>query len=249
MKSKPTLVASDAHLGATPARSRRAFLEFLQHVPERTDDLLLVGDVFDFWFEYRTVVLREYFPVLRILAGLVEEGVRIRLVGGNHDAWGGSFLRDELGLELVDGPAVTDVGGRRSYVAHGDGLASGDLGYRIFKRVSRSRPARTLFRLLPPDVTVPMVRRLSRTEAKARGKEKGMKTRARALRRHALQLLRDRGDLQLVIFGHSHHPELREVAEGRYYLNTGDWIRHFTYAVVGAGQVELRRWKERAPVG
>ncbi|HKK28087.1 MAG TPA: UDP-2,3-diacylglucosamine diphosphatase [Gemmatimonadota bacterium] len=248
MPEPPTLVASDAHLGATSGAAAGAFLAFLEAVPDLTDDLVLNGDVFDFWFEYRSVVRRDAFPALRRLAALRDAGVRVRLVGGNHDAWTGSFLGDELGIELIDGPVVTDVGGRRTYLAHGDGLAGGDLGYRFLKAVTRSRPARALFRWLHPDLADRLVRRVSRTpqdDAAARAREE---SRARLLSHHARGLLDEDPSLELVVFGHSHRPELTEVAPGRHYLNPGDWIRHFTYGEVSPQGIALRRWEEAPPV-
>lgn len=244
MSSSRTLVASDAHLGAVPPASRSRFLAFLSAVPELTDDLVLAGDVFDFWFEYRSVVLREHFEALRRLADAVDAGVRVRWLGGNHDAWAGSFLRDQVGLELLDAPLVTRVGGRRTLLAHGDGRAGGDWGYRLLKRVVRSRPARTLFRAVHPDLGAALARRASRTgeEAEA-GRSPRRKDRAEALSAHAAELLRGDPSLELVVFGHAHRPELTEVAPGRHYLNPGDWIRSFTYGAVGPGGVELRSWE------
>lgn len=242
--SRPTLVASDAHLGNAPERSKRSFHAFLEDVADRTDDLVLAGDLFDFWFEYRSVVLREHFPTLRRLADLIDAGVRIRLVAGNHDAWVGSFLEEEIGVEFIPGATVTDVGGRRTYLAHGDGLAGGDLGYRILKTVTRSGPARRLFSWLHPDIATALVDRISRTGREAEegpGSEK--KARAEALSDHAAELIRRREDLDLVIFGHSHRPELSEPAEGRFYLNPGDWIHHFTYGLVQGSRVELLKWQ------
>lgn len=232
------LVLSDAHLGAVPERTERRLTAFLAWAPDRADELVIAGDLFDFWFEYRTVILREHFGVLRCLADAAEAGLRIRLVGGNHDAWGGSFLRDRVGVETVDGPVVTRVGGRRTFLAHGDGLAGGDWGYRVLKRVIRSRPVEELFRLLPPDLALPLVRRISGTE----GDAPGAASRADPLAAKAKTLLREDPELELVIFGHCHEPRLTEVEPDRFYLNPGDWIESFTYGLVGPDGVRLRRW-------
>ena len=246
MSSPRALVASDAHLGAVPPRQEERFLAFLEAVPGRADELVLAGDVFDFWFEWRHAVQGEHFPVLRRLADVVDAGVRVRLVGGNHDAWGGAFLEDRVGVELVEGPVITEVGGRRTFLAHGDGLAGGDWGYRILKRVIRSRAARTLFRLLHPDLALPLVRRISGTdeEVEASGETAGVRGRAQALSAHADEVLRRRPEVELVVLGHAHRPEIREVEPGRHYLNAGDLIRSCTYGVVSPGGVELRRWEE-----
>lgn len=238
------VIASDAHLGGVPRPLERRFLAFLATVPDRADELVLAGDVFDFWFEWRHAVQGEHFPALRRLAEVVDAGVRVRMVGGNHDAWGGDFLEEAVGMELLEGPVVTRVGGRRTYLAHGDGLADGDWGYRLLKRITRSAPARALFRWLHPDLAIPLVRRISGThgEVEAGGETVGVRSRAEVLSAHADEVLRSRPDVELVVMGHAHRPELREVEPGRHYLNAGDWIRSFTYGVVGPDGVDLRRW-------
>lgn len=242
-----TVVVSDAHLGAVPPASERAFLAFLRAVPDLTRDLVINGDLFDFWFEYRSVVLREHFPVLRHLADVVEAGVRVRLVAGNHDAWGGTFLRDELGVELLEGSTRLRLRGRETLLAHGDGLGSGDLGYRALKRLIRGRAARFGFRLLHPDLTRPLVRRLSGTPDRHAAGPGSEADRADRLSEHATRLLAEDPELELVVFGHAHRPELREAFPGRCYLNAGDWIHHHTYGLVTPRHLELRRWVPGEP--
>ncbi len=238
-----TCVISDVHLGGVPADNEARFLDFLGAVAERADALVIAGDLFDFWFEYRSVVLREHFDALRRLAEVVEAGVEVRMIGGNHDAWGGDFLRDEIGVRWMRSPAVTEIGGRTAYLAHGDGLADGDWGYRLLKPVMRSEPARRAFRLLHPDLADRIVRLLTRTPRREAEEENGEPGRARALSEHAGEILRDRGELDLVIFGHAHRPELREVQPGRHYLNPGDWIHSFSYGVVTPTEIRLERWE------
>ncbi len=234
-----TVVVSDIHLGAIPPAGERAFLAFLEGVPDLGDELLINGDLFDFWFEYREVVPRGHFAVLAALRGLVEGGLPVRFLGGNHDAWGGGFLEREVGIRLVEGPAVLDVGGRRAYVAHGDGLGVGDWGYRALKRASRSRLGRALFGAIHPDLGVPAARRASATEIRRVGGPGPEVARADRLASHARELLASREDIDLVIFGHTHRPQLEEVRPGRYYLNAGDWIHHRSYAVVSPGNIRL----------
>ena len=245
MTSGTTLVISDAHLGAVPSDRERRLISFLRAVPDLGDELLINGDLFDFWFEWRHVVLREHFPVLRALAELTAAGIPVRMVGGNHDAWGGDFLREEIGVEWIEGPVRTRVGGRKAYLAHGDGLAGGDWGYRLLKAVIRSRPARAMFGALHPDLARALVDRVSRTDREVRGG--ATHHRAEELSRHADEILRDEPGLELVVFGHSHRPELREGPGGGHYLNPGDWIHHFTYGVVSPGELRLEEWEPPQP--
>ncbi|MEE8551240.1 MAG: metallophosphoesterase, partial [Gemmatimonadota bacterium] len=132
---KPTVIVSDIHLGAVPEAVEIEFIMFLREWNGRAELMLINGDLFEFWFEYRTVIPSEYFQVLRALAELRDSGVRLMLVGGNHDAWGGPFLRSEIGVELVDGPTELQLAGRQALVAHGDGLGPGDLGYKALRSV------------------------------------------------------------------------------------------------------------------
>ncbi|MEE9208498.1 MAG: UDP-2,3-diacylglucosamine diphosphatase [Gemmatimonadota bacterium] len=254
MKQDIALVVSDAHLGAAPESSEKAFLSFLEYASEARD-LVINGDLFDFWFEYNTVILREQFKPLRILADLVESGTRVRLVAGNHDAWAESFLSDEIGLELIPGPVRTTIGGRRAFLAHGDGLIPSEHSYRTVRRIIRSRPFRRLFRNVHPDHSAWAVRWVSRTRqhaahalaAEERGGPDGPPPshRTTSLDDYATRLLAESPELQLVVLGHSHQPVLKEVEPGRHYLNAGDWITHCTYGVVGAEGVELKRWNPR----
>lgn len=237
-----TLVVSDVHLGAVPEAAERAFHRFLGSLPSLAGELLIDGDLFDFWFEYRSVILRRHFETLRRLADLVEAGVRIRMVRGNHDAWAADFLRDQIGIELLRGEEVIDLHGRRTYVSHGDGLGGGARLHRAFRRLARSRPAVAAFRLVHPDLAVRFARRVSRTTARAAAGG-GEMERARRLALHAERLLRRDPSLDLVVFGHAHHPELSEPEPGRHYLNPGDWIHHRSYGVVGPEGVALKRWR------
>ncbi|TFG66746.1 MAG: UDP-2,3-diacylglucosamine diphosphatase [Gemmatimonadales bacterium] len=244
MSEFASIIVSDAHLGAAPKASETAFHEFLAFACGATQDLVINGDLFDFWFEYRTVVLSRHFRTLKALAKLVDAGVRVRLVGGNHDSWGGAFLTDEIGIELISGPIATDIGGRTTYLAHGDGLGDGDFGYRALKRVIRSRPASYAFRQVHPDWANSLARFVSRTEFRHESPDAG-RSRAAHLESHARATLAADSSIQLVALGHCHIPSLIEVYPGRHYLNTGDWIDHCTWAAVGPDEVKLHRWQER----
>ncbi|HEX8691632.1 MAG TPA: UDP-2,3-diacylglucosamine diphosphatase [Longimicrobium sp.] len=244
MSEKPVYVVSDTHLGAVPRETERAFRGFLDHVSTEASALLINGDLFDFWFEYRSVILREHYRVVAKLAEVVEAGVRVWFVGGNHDAWGGSFLRDEVGVELLQGPVEMTLGGRRALVAHGDGVGRGDFKYRALKTVIRHPLSIGAFRLLHPDLGRRIALRASTTEHKADGGDAAARGRARFIRGWALEQLRENPALELVVAGHAHLASVEEVEPGRWYLNSGDWLRDYNYAVLppGGGAPELRRW-------
>ena len=241
--AKPSVIISDLHLGAVSDAAQRDFLSFTQRWQGAAETLLINGDLFDFWCEFKTVVSSQHFHTLRALADLRDSGVRLILVGGNHDAWGGPFLEEKIGMELADGPIELDMAGHRALVAHGDGVGPGDLGYKMLKRVIRSRPFRGFMRWVHPDVAWGIANRVSRTSDRAEHGFERAKERAGILEAEALRLLEERPDLDLVVFGHSHTPAVKSVGDHRFYVNSGDWIVHRTYTVVTEAGVEQLEWE------
>jgi UDP-2,3-diacylglucosamine hydrolase len=244
MQPKPFFIVSDVHLGAVPASTERAFRRFLSHARESASGLLINGDLFDFWFEYRTVMHRGHFRVLAQLADLVEAGVPAWFMSGNHDAWGGSFLRDEVGVQLLHGPTRMEIAGRSTLVTHGDGVNPGDRGYRALKWFLRNRLTISAFRQLHPDHGSRIARMVSTTEEKA-GRHPDIALRSAGMvQRWAEEQLGAEPALDLVVAGHVHLPTVVEIEPGRYYANSGDWINHFTYLEIPAepGPPRLVTW-------
>jgi UDP-2,3-diacylglucosamine hydrolase len=239
---KPVYITSDVHLGGVPERTERAFLGFLDHVGREAGRLIIPGDLFDFWFEYGEIIQGRHFRVLAALADLVDAGIPVTLTGGNHDAWGGRFLEEHVGVEFHRGMARTEIAGRPALLAHGDGLGKGDLRYRALKAIIQSRPTIWAFRALHPELGLRIAHAVSSTEAKS-DSDPGTLGRARFIEEWAVDTLRAEPDLGWVICGHAHLPAVREVEPGRYFLNAGDWLSHFSYITVDqSGQPRLREW-------
>jgi UDP-2,3-diacylglucosamine hydrolase len=239
--SKPDFIASDAHLGAVPAERERAFLDFLEYIGGEAGTLLINGDLFDFWFEYGLVIPGKHFRVLAALARLVDAGIRVTLIGGNHDAWGGRFLREEVGVEFHAGLLRTTLAGKAALVAHGDGLGKGDLRYRALKAVVRSRAVIGIFRAIHPEIGLRIAHAVSRTDTRA--DDEALQGRAQFLEQWGKSRLEEDPTLNWVVCGHSHQPACVSVGSGRYYLNAGDWIRHNSYIVISpAGEPSLHFW-------
>ncbi|MDX1493358.1 MAG: UDP-2,3-diacylglucosamine diphosphatase [Longimicrobiales bacterium] len=244
--SKPVLVASDAHLGASPPGHRKAFVRWLEHAGAEAREIILNGDLFDFWFEYRWGTTRGHEDVLDLLTSIVDAGVPVTLVGGNHDWWGGSYLEDEVGLDLLPHPQRRTLAGHRTFLAHGDGLGAGDQGYRILKRVLRSPLTRFAFGMLPIAVGDRIAGGVSRTDD--RWEQWGARQQARsdALETFAVRKLEAEPELDLVLLGHTHLPLLREVEPDRWYVNSGDWVFHQSYVVLQDGEPpKLLDWRDR----
>lgn len=243
MSTGPVFLVSDVHLGAVSRETEEAFRRWLLHVRRSGSRLIINGDLFDFWFEYRSVVLARHVRVLAMLADLVESGVPVLLMGGNHDWWGGDFLRSDIGIDFHQKPARIQVNGKSVLVAHGDGLGTGDLGYRMLRLVLRGRITRWLFRWIHPDLGVRLADRVSstRNEIASGAAENGGRT--AFLSGWATERLERDPTLDIVALGHGHRPVVTEVAPGRFYVNSGDWVHHRSYVTIGdSGRPELHEW-------
>jgi UDP-2,3-diacylglucosamine hydrolase len=246
--AKSLFIASDVHLGVVPLSTERAFVSFLDHVGENGSALLLAGDLFDFWFEYGDVTPGAHFRTLAALARLVDAGIPVTFAGGNHDAWGGTFLHEHVGMTCHYHPFRMDFPGGPALVAHGDGLGKGDLKYRALKAVIRSRAAIWGFRMLPAELGMRIARGASSTEAKP-DEQLMLAGRSAFLEAWAREQMASDPSLRWVVCGHSHLPALTEVEPGRHYCNAGDWLTHFTYIEISdAGVPALRSW-ETPPAG
>lgn len=242
---KPAYVVSDAHLGANPSARARDLVDWLRFARERASHLVLNGDIFDFWFEYRRVIPRGHVRVLGAIAEAVDAGVAVSFLGGNHDWWGGSCLTAEIGVTFHRAPIRTTLAGRNAYIAHGDGLGGGDWGYRVASGVLRARLFRRAFRMIHPDLGVRLAALLSKSESHEGPPGEGSRKRAKALEELAVRQLARDATLEIVLFGHTHVPAVAEVG-GRYYVNAGKWMRERSYAVIEAsGPPRIERWRGR----
>jgi len=241
------LLASDVHLGAVRSGRERDFFAWLEHAAGAASRIILNGDLFDFWFEYRTGTTGGHEDVLEMLRHIVASGVPITLMGGNHDWWGGRYLREEVGLEFLQDPVVREIAGHRTLLAHGDGLGKGDLRYLALRAVLRGRVTRGAFGALPPSLGDRIARSVSRTERKWEDWGERQQARHEALDRWAEEQLRRDPELALVLLGHTHQPHIRQVSEGQWYVNSGDWVLHRSYVTLEAGQPpRLCRWPREA---
>lgn len=253
--AKPFFVVSDVHLGAVPAETERTFREFLDYAFRHGQGLLINGDLFDVWVPSSRFVLRRYVRVLAKIAELTEVGFLVYFVGGNHDAteYGGSVLEQDTGVQLLPDPSRVQLAGFQVLVVHGDGIGREANVYgkenRALRGLLRIGPLRAFAeRVLPVDWLYERASRWSRVPGivarHQRGEGTGPKPNADKLEAWALEQLKRLPDVDVVLAGHSHVPAWKEAAPGRYYVNTGDWIEHMTYAVLRTegGPPELRRW-------
>lgn len=238
MLRSPCYVISDIHLGVAPAEVERALIAFLRYLPANAKSLLINGDLFDFWYEWKTVIPRNGFRVLAALADLRDAGVDVMLVAGNHDCWGGDVLREDVGIEYRFGPWSGDVGGWRARVEHGDGLRDKeDRRYRMLRALLRHPLAIRAFRWLPADFGSSLASGSSDASRSYRARDGGA-----GLRTLALKALADDPAVELIIYGHSHVATLEQSPAGGVYANAGSWLDAPTYLVATEQRIELWRW-------
>jgi len=236
---KKTFFISDVHLGEQPAALEKArvkqFIQFLQKIEPQAARIFFVGDLFDFWFEYKYVISKKHFTLIRQLARMRDNGIEITYLAGNHDFWLGSFFDIELGIKTISDEWTGEIDGKRFYLFHGDGLAKKDYGYRFLKKVLRNRISIRIFRWLHPDWGIPLARFVS-------GSSRQYTNRVN---------LNDQNDyinfaqkrfeegFDFVIMGHRHTPfELTE--KNKKYINLGDWLAHYSYAVFDGQELKIQ---------
>lgn len=227
------------HSRASRERENRGgFLRFLEEI-RGSGRLYLLGDIFDFWFEYRSVVPRYYPDIVAGLASLRSSGTRILLMGGNHDHWFGDYLRDAAGAEILSDPTVHELQGRRILLTHGDSLMPGDRGYKALKAVIRSRPAVALARMVHPDLLYAFAAAFSRS-SKSITHRKTLAW-ADALTAIAEAEFFGRGN-DAVVMGHVHLPRLRRFGE-RTFVILGDWETHRSHLRLSGGEFSLESFQ------
>jgi len=237
----PTYVISDIHLGHASAEVERALLGFLRALPGRAGSLLINGDLFEFWFEWKRVVPRSGVRALAALMDLRDAGLPVTMIAGNHDCWGGDVLR-EAGVDFVEGPWTGTLGGWQARVEHGDGLrAKEDRGYRALRKVLRNRFAIRAFRSLHPDWATRLAMGSSQTSRNYQPRDEG-----RGLREVARTTLASNAALELLIYGHSHVAALERMPDGNVYANAGSWLTAPTYLRVTPQRIALREWRDSA---
>ena len=238
MLPTPTYVFSDAHLGFAPREVHDNVLSFLRHVRGSAGSVVINGDLFEFWFEWKTVIPRSSFRILAALAELRDAGIPVVMIAGNHDCWGGEVLTADVGLDYRLNGWEGEIGTWATRVDHGDGFRPvEDRGYRAVRTLLRNPLAVRAFRWLPPDLATALAggsSSASRTYASRDG--------GRGLRDAALRLLADRREIDLLILGHSHVASLERIPSSQIYANPGSWLDAPQFLRITSDRVALRAW-------
>ncbi len=243
--NKKIYFASDQHLGApTPEASlprEKKFVAWLNETKEDAAAIFLLGDLFDFWFEYKTVVPKGFVRVLGKLAEIKDSGIPIYFFVGNHDLWMKDYFKKELNITVFHKPKEFKIDNKTFLIGHGDGLGPGDKGYKRMKKVFTFKPFQWLFRWLHPDLGMKFGQYMS-VKNKFISGDKDAKFLGEVnewLVQYCKQKLETK-HYDYFIFGHRHLPMDIQLQKDSKYINLGDWISHFTYAVFDGKELEVR---------
>ena len=238
---------SDFHLGAPNYEEsllrEKKIVAFLESIKHTALEIFIVGDLFDFWYEYKNVVPKGYVRLLGKLAELTDTGIPIHFFVGNHDMWMSGYFEKELNIPVYYQPKVFERFDKKIYVGHGDGLGPGDEGYKFLKKIFRNKICQWLFGVAHPSIGIGVANYFSR------------KSRAKTGNSDEIFLGEDKEWLIIYckevlqkehydyfVFGHRHLPLTIHLNNKSTYINLGDWIRNFTYAVFDGETFELKKW-------
>ncbi|MFQ5512686.1 MAG: UDP-2,3-diacylglucosamine diphosphatase [Candidatus Krumholzibacteriia bacterium] len=238
ISSRQLFFLADTHFSnpklEAEAGRRRRFIGLLDSVPQGST-LFLLGDIFDFYFEYGSVVLKCYFDILHALRRSVDRGVAIHFLGGNHDYWVGTFLSEEIGIVLHGGDDIfLESQGRRICCSHGDLVQPDDGNYRTIRAIIRNRHVVKVARLLHPDLMKAIATRVSNGSRK---REHDLCATATRLGEMAPREFFSKGN-DVFIIGHVHYP-FHRVYDGKDFMIVGDWIQGCTYGKLEDGKLSL----------
>ncbi len=254
--SKSIYILSDMHLGApNPEASlvrEKHLVKFLEEISEDCEELYLLGDLFDFWFEYRHAVPRGYTRFLGQLARMADQGIPIHVFTGNHDLWHRSYLKDQIGVSLYRKPRKVEFFGKTYFLAHGDGLGPGDHGYKLMKKVVTHPLSRWLFSRLHPNFGIGLALWVSQNGGDHDYEQDRLAGYSYDATRDPLwtfatEKLEQGECIDFFVFGHRHQMVDEEISPDKRFIILGDWIHFFSYLKVTPESTSFLRYPLEEP--
>ncbi|MCA6450051.1 MAG: UDP-2,3-diacylglucosamine diphosphatase [Chitinophagaceae bacterium] len=239
---------SDFHLGAPDHNSslvrEKKVVAFLEHIRHSASAIFIVGDIFDFWYEYKKVVPKGYTRLLGKLAEITDSGVPVYVFVGNHDMWMSGYFEQELNIPVYHQPQTFEWNGKKFLIGHGDGLGPGDHGYKFIKKIFRNPLCQWLFGQLHPTWGIGLANYFSRKSREKTGSsdEVFLGEENEWLVIYCKEVLQQ-VQYDYFVFGHRHLPLNIALPRNSRYVNLGDWIRNFTYASFDGTDVQLHKWE------
>ena len=235
---------SDFHLGAPNATEslirEKKIIAFLDEIKNNAQEIFILGDLFDFWFEYKNVVPKGYTRILGKLAELTDSGIPIHFFVGNHDMWMKDYFQTELNIPVYFEPTEFTYNNKKFLIGHGDGLGPGDHGYKFIKKIFRNSACQWLFGIIPPQIGIGLANYFSRKSRAQTGTtdEKFLGEDKEWLISYCKTVLQTK-HYDFFIFGHRHLPIDFKLSNNSEYINIGDWIKYFSYATFDGEKVSL----------
>ncbi|MEO0215799.1 MAG: UDP-2,3-diacylglucosamine diphosphatase [candidate division WOR-3 bacterium] len=227
---------SDAHIRNSESERARILIRFLNEYGPTLDSLFILGDLFEFWFEYKVVFPKHYFKVLAILYSLIQQGKKIYYILGNHEVLAGDFLKN-FGFIVYEREAVLSLGGKRILLAHGHRVDK-RLWTLVWEAILKSKLNHNLYQMVHPDLGIYIAQAIAFFSRKQRRSP----TLVKNLERYAVTQF---GNFDIVILAHSHIPTLKVFNNNKYYINTGDWVDNFSYLVIDEKMISLNYYNQR----
>lgn len=233
---------SDVHLGLESkereAVKEQKLVDLLYAIKDKAKTLYVVGDLFDYWFEYRRVYQKGYFRTFTALQDLTRSGTEVHFIIGNHDFMHRDFFSKDLGIVVHEDPVSTVIDGKRFFIAHGDGLVANDVGYKILKKVLRNKFFQSLYSLIHPDIGIWLASGSSKSSRKYTAqKDYGEQDNMFISAQNYIEKNYD-----YVIFGHSHRKAVLVHKHG-FYINLGSWLEEPCYGIFHNQKFEVLTWK------
>lgn len=247
-KKEKIYFVSDVHLGAPALNDNKErellFVQWLDQISHDVSALFLMGDIFDYWFEYKRVVPRGHTRVLGKIASLTDRGIPVHFFTGNHDIWVFDYLPTETGVILHNSPYLAELEGKKFYLAHGDGLDARDKGYLLLKKIFTSKILQWLYARLHPNFTIGMAYRWSKNSRLSKkvggpefvAEEEGIYKFAQSVLEHE--------PVDYFVFGHRHRLANIPIGTKSRFILLGEWIKTFSYGVYDGRNFELKNFKD-----
>jgi UDP-2,3-diacylglucosamine hydrolase len=238
--------ASDFHLGSPNLeesyKREKLIVQWLTEIEKDAKAIYLVGDIFDFWFEYKKVIPKGFVRFLGKLAELTDNGIAVHFFVGNHDLWMQDYLEKEVGITVHHKNITIREGGKAIFIGHGDGLGKGDYFYKFLRKIFTSKICQWTFARLHPNFAFSLAHTWSKSGRKSKGAS--FISNEKEILYGYCKEQQSINPVDYYVFGHRHFPLELKVDEKATYINTGDWLQHYTYAVLDNGKLELKTYNK-----
>jgi len=245
-KVKKLYFASDFHLGVPTyemsLKREKRIIEWLDYIKEDAEEVFLMGDIFDFWFEYKHVVPKGYIRFLAKLAELADKGIKLTFFKGNHDMWMFGYLEKEIGVRIISNELILERNGKRFYLHHGDGLGPGDKKYKLLKKIFRSKTCQWLFSWIHPNIGMAIAEKWSKHSRIANGQLEEFKDESKEWLVTFSKEMLTKKHFDYFVFGHRHLPLSIDLGDKSHYINLGEWMNYNSYGVFDGNTLELNYW-------